>query len=146
MENRIVFYPTLYKSIVIHTPPQSKNRHADCILRSRFGRFWFTSICFRIKRDMNIPIIQGYKKPVSVVGGGKYNCLTTEIAHRTNSYGLPHVLTIYELWQQYTKWKISPNRLGGAKQSHLPMRHPLQGRRKQQCNVYNRVLWEQIVM
>ena len=63
---------------------------------------------------MNIPIIQGYKKPVSVVGG-KYNCLTTEIAHRTNSYGLPHVLTIYELWQQYTKWKISPNRLGGGK-------------------------------
>lgn len=65
---------------------------------------------------MNIPIIQGYKKPVSVVcGGGKYNCLTTEIAHRTNSYGLPHVLTIYELWQQYTKWKISPNKLGGGK-------------------------------
>lgn len=24
MENRIVFYPTLYKSIVIHTPPRAK--------------------------------------------------------------------------------------------------------------------------
>ena len=24
MENRLVFYPTLYKSIVIHTPPRTK--------------------------------------------------------------------------------------------------------------------------
>lgn len=28
-------------------------------------------------------------------GGFKAPCLTTELAHRTNSYGLPHVL-VYE--------------------------------------------------
>ena len=37
------------------------------------------------------------KACISSGGGCKYNCLTTEIAHRTNSYGLPHVLIIYEL-------------------------------------------------
>lgn len=45
---------------------------------------------------MKIPIIQGYKKPITLVEGGKYGCLTTELAHQTNSYGLPHVLEIFE--------------------------------------------------
>ena len=43
---------------------------------------------------MNIPIIVGYKKPPTpIIKGG---CLTTEMAHRTNSYGLNHVLVIFE--------------------------------------------------
>ncbi len=45
---------------------------------------------------MKIPIIQGYKRPLTLIGGGKVRCLTTELAHRTNSYGLTHVLEIFE--------------------------------------------------
>lgn len=30
------------------------------------------------------------------MGGGKMPTITTNLAHRTSSYGLPHVLVIYE--------------------------------------------------
>lgn len=39
MENRIVFYPTLYKSIVIHTPPQSKTGTLTAFYAHGLGGF-----------------------------------------------------------------------------------------------------------
>ena len=97
MKHRIVFYPTLYKSVVIQPPHEQEVRHTHRILLVRCR--WFRLTAFRVGNIGNgmkqIPIIQGYKKPLTLVGG-KYGCLTTELAHRTNSYGLPHVLELYE--------------------------------------------------
>ena len=50
---------------------------------------------------MRIPIIQGYKHPPTAIGGGKIPTITTNLAHRTSSYGLPHIMEIYENRQEH---------------------------------------------
>lgn len=44
---------------------------------------------------MTVPIIQGYRHPPEPIRG-KFPCVTTNLAHRTSSYGLPHILALYE--------------------------------------------------
>jgi hypothetical protein len=41
-----------------------------------------------------IPIIQGYRRPPEPIR--RCPCLTTELVHRTNSFGLPHVMELLE--------------------------------------------------
>ena len=37
MKYRIVFYPTLYKDVVIHTPPETKSVHSLHSIRTESG-------------------------------------------------------------------------------------------------------------
>ena len=53
-----------------------------------------------------LPIVQGYKKPITLMGE-RCPCLTTELAHRTNSFGLPHVMEVYEDSHLSDRWKVA---------------------------------------